>query len=86
MRTFLIARVGSALGAIMLGYVFVKSSIDLANPANSESGSSWLGVGPPLAIGILSLLVGIVLMLLQWRASPGFFRRRREAADAETRV
>jgi amino acid transporter len=85
-RTFLIAGLGSALGAIMLGYVFVKSCIDLANPANSESGQSWLGVGPPLAIGILSLLVGVVLMLLQWRAAPAFFERKLETAAPETRV
>jgi amino acid transporter len=85
-RTFLIAGVGSALGALMLGYVFVKSCIELANPANSESGQSWLGIGPPLAIGILSLLVGVVLMLLQWRAAPAFFQRKIETAPPETRL
>ncbi len=85
-RTFLIAGLGPALGALMLGYVFVKSSIDLANPANSETGSSWLGVGPPLAIGILSLLLGILLMLLQWRAAPGFFRRKLETAEPGIRL
>ena len=86
LRTFLIAGVGSALGAIMLGWVLVKSVIELADPANSESGQSWLGVGPPLAIGILSMVLGLVLMLLQWRANPEFFRRRLETADPEVRL
>jgi hypothetical protein len=71
---------------VMLGYVLVKSCIELANPANSTSGQSWLGVGPPLAIGILSMLVGVVLMFLQWRAAPTFFRRPLEAAPPEARV
>ena len=86
MRTFLIAGLGSALGALMLGYVLVKSCIDLANPANSTSGQSWLGIGPPLAIGILTLLLGAVLMILQWRHAPAFFRRRLESADATMRL
>ncbi len=86
LRTFAIAGLGPAIGAAMLGYVFVKSAIDLANPANSDSGQSWLGVGPPLAIGILSLLLGVGLMLLQWRAAPAFFRRKLETADPGMRL
>ncbi len=86
LRTFLIAGLGSALGALLLGYVLVKSCIDLANPANSTSGQSWLGIGPPLAIGILALLLGAVLMVFQWRSAPAFFRRRLETADAEMRL
>jgi amino acid transporter len=31
------------LGAIILAWAFVKSIIDLSDPANSESGDSWLG-------------------------------------------
>jgi amino acid transporter len=85
-RTFAIAGLGPALGAVMLGYVFVKSSIDLANPANSDSGQSWLGVGAPLAIGILSLLLGVVLMFLQWRAAPEFFRRKLETVDPSVKL
>ena len=67
----------------MLACIFVKSCIDLANPANSESGNSWLGIGPPLVIAIGFLLLGIVLMLLCSGASPEFFRRKPETADPE---
>ena len=65
----------------MLTYVFVKSCIDLADPANSESGNSWFGIGPPLIIGGFFLILGVVLMI-GWRLSaPAFFRRRLETAD-----
>jgi amino acid transporter len=71
------------LGGVILGYVFVKSIIDLSKPENSESGDSWFGLGPPLVIGIGFLVLGLVLMLF-WRFSPAgrdFFRRKPEVAD-----
>jgi hypothetical protein len=57
----------------------VKACIDLSDPANSESGNSWLGLGPPLVIGIGSMLLGVLLML-SWRATGHreFFARRPE--------
>ena len=69
------------LGAAILTAVFVKSCIDLADPANSESGDSWLGIGPPLIIGIGFLVLGVVLMLW-WRfGHVEFFRRKPEVVD-----
>jgi hypothetical protein len=41
--------------------------IDMSDPANSYSGQAWLGVGPPLVIGVLIFVVGVVLMFV-WRA------------------
>jgi amino acid transporter len=81
-KSFLLIGVAPTLGGIMLGYVFVKSCIELSKPANSTSGSSWLGVGPPLIIGIGSLVLGVVLMLA-WRFSGHieFFRRKPEVVD-----
>jgi amino acid transporter len=79
-RNFLLIGVAPAAGAAMLGYVLVKSCIELSDPANSESGDSWFGLGPPLVIGIGAAALGIVLMLLcQWR-NAGFFRRGLEVA------
>jgi len=86
LRTFAIAGLGPLLGFVSLGYVFVRSCIDLADPAKSESGGVWLGMGLPLAIAVLSLVVGLALMGLMWRADPTFFRRRSEAAGAATRL
>jgi putative acetyltransferase len=36
------------LGALILTGVFIKSCVDLSDPANSASGDSWFGIGPPL--------------------------------------
>jgi amino acid transporter len=82
-KGILLAGVAPVVGGIMLLWVFIRSCIDLAQPANSESGNSWFGVGPPLAIAVLFLLLGVVVMLLQWRVSPAFFRRRAEVAPPE---
>jgi amino acid transporter len=71
------------LGGASLAYVLVKSVIDLSKPENSASGTSWFGVGPPLLITIVLMVIGIVLMILQWRVSPAFFRRKAEVAPPE---
>jgi amino acid transporter len=83
LKTFILVGVAPLLGGVILGAIFVKSIIDLSDPANSESGDSWLGLGPPLVIGIFFLIMGIALMLW-WRATAvgrDFFRRRREVVD-----
>jgi len=85
-RTFVLAGLGPALGAVLMGYIFVKSAIDQFNPDNSYTGKSLLGMGPPFTITLLGLLLGVVLMVLQWRSDPTFFRRKRESADAEMRL
>jgi amino acid transporter len=71
------------LGALILTWLFIKSCIDLSDPENSESGDSWFGFGPPLVIGLGFLLFGVVLMFLQQRADPEFFRRRPEVVGPD---
>jgi amino acid transporter len=78
LKSFLLIGVGPTLGGLMLLGIFVKSCYDLSKPANSESGDSWFGLGPPLVIGVGFLLLGVVLMLI-WRINhKAFFRRRPE--------
>ena len=71
------------LGGVILTWALVKSSIDLSDPENSESGDSWLGLGPPLVIAIGFAIMGVVLMLLQQATAPAFFRRKAEVVDPE---
>ena len=79
-KNFFFVGVAPVLGGIVLLWLF-KSVIDLSKPENSESGDSWLGVGPPLVIGLGLMLFGVVLMLL-WRGGHrDFFGRKREVAD-----
>ncbi|MEU6454299.1 APC family permease [Streptomyces sp. NPDC047065] len=76
LRNLLLIGLGPLVGAGLLIWLLVESVIDMANPANSYSGVSWLGLGPPLVIGIGITLVGVVVMLV-WRfVSPAFWSER----------
>ncbi|MFI5663984.1 APC family permease [Streptomyces sp. NPDC051684] len=61
------------LGGVLLSAVFVKTLVDMWNPAYG-SGSSVFGVGSVFVIGVGLLLVGFVIMLVMARRSPSFFR------------
>ncbi|MFD7294871.1 APC family permease [Streptomyces sp. NPDC059897] len=61
------------LGGVLLSAVFVKTLVDMWNPAYG-SGSSVFGVGSVFVIGVGLLLVGVVIMLVMGRRSPAFFR------------
>jgi len=71
------------LGAVMLTAIFLRSAVDLTDPEMSGSGTSWFGVGPPVIIAAGFVVVGLMLMVLQWRREPDFFRRGPETADAQ---
>jgi amino acid transporter len=81
-KNFFFIGVGPVLGGVILFYLLIKNAIELADPANSESGNSWLGLGPPLLIAAFFLVLGVLLMVVQWRKVPSFFRRRPEVAPA----
>jgi len=76
LKGLLFAVVAPALGGMILTWVLVKSVIDLSDPANSESGNSWFGVGPPLVIGVSLMALGVVLMLWWSRGHRAFFRQK----------
>ena len=63
------------LGGVLLLIVFVKTTIDAMNP-DAGSGSNIAGVGLVGIIGVTVLGIGVVLMLLQAKAAPEFFRGR----------
>ena len=82
-KNFLFIGVGPLVGAVILGFLFVKSAIDLSDAENSYSGQSILGMGIPFVIGIGFLLLGGVLLVL-WRlaGNEAFFGRKPfEAVD-----
>jgi amino acid transporter len=82
-KTFLFVGVAPVLGGAILTWVLIKSVIDLADPANSESGDSWLGLGPPLVIGVGLMLFGVALMFWWYLAGHrDFFRRKPEVAES----
>ncbi|HEY2333868.1 MAG TPA: APC family permease [Solirubrobacterales bacterium] len=81
-KNFFFIGVGPTVGGLILFYLLIKNGIELSNPANSESGNSWFGIGPPLVIAVFFLILGVFLMMIQWRKVPAFFRRRPEVVPA----
>jgi hypothetical protein len=76
LRDLLLLGVGPLAGAAMLVWLLVLSVRDLADPANSYTGEAWLGLGPPLVIGVAITAVGVVLMLLWRRRDARFWDER----------
>ncbi len=65
-KDFLLIGVGPVVGSALLIWLLVESIGDLADPANSDLGTAWFGLGPPLVMGIAIFVVGVVFMLF-WR-------------------
>ncbi|MGY1618943.1 APC family permease [Geodermatophilus sp. SYSU D00691] len=75
-KDFLLIGVGPVIGSALLIWLLVESIGDLADPANSYTGAAWLGVGPPLVIGVAIFVIGVAFMLF-WRVRDGRFWRER---------
>jgi amino acid transporter len=73
---FLLIGVGPLIGSALLIWLLALSIRDLADPENSYTEQAWLGVGPPLVIGIGIFLVGLVVMFV-WRARDGRYWQER---------
>ena len=82
-RHFLLIGLGPLVGAGLLAWLLVESVSDMSDPANSYSGVSWFGLGPPLVIGIGIVLTGVVLMVWWRLVSPAFWSERPGVADPD---
>ncbi|MFG2874238.1 APC family permease [Streptomyces sp. NPDC048337] len=82
-HNFLLIGAGPLVGAGLLAWLLVESVHDMSNPENSASGVSWIGLGPPLVIGIAIAVVGLAIMCF-WRLRDGrFWRERRGVVDPD---
>jgi amino acid transporter len=81
LRNLLLLGVGPLVGAAMLTWLLVLSVRDLADAGNSYTGQAWLGVGPPLVIGVGVMIVGVALMLWWRRRDTAFWRERPSTAE-----
>jgi amino acid transporter len=84
-KSVLLLLVFPLAGAAMLTWVLAASFDQLWYPANSASGTSWFGVGPPFILGAAFLATGVIGMVLFWafsKRSRPFFARRMETVDA----
>jgi amino acid transporter len=81
LRNFVYIGVLPFLGFLSLGYLFIKSCIELGK---KDAGSTVIfGVGGPLVIGLGGLAIGIFFMLAQNWNNPEFFKRKTEVADPD---
>ncbi|CAM5709309.1 putative amino acid permease [Streptomyces badius] len=83
LRNFLLIGLGPVVGAGLLTWLLVRSVIDMSDPANSYSGTSWFGLGPPLVIGIAIALAGVVLMVVRRLRDAAFWQERPGVADPD---
>jgi amino acid transporter len=79
-RNFVLVGVVPLLGFLMMAALFVKAFHEYSKTGFNYSPALW-GIEVPIAIGIGSLLLGVVLMLVSWVKYPAFFRHRPETAD-----
>lgn len=72
------------LGALLLGFVLVRSVVDLANPSASDSGEVWFGVTPALVMGVGFMVIGVILMFV-WRSLHRlpYFARKLETVSSD---
>jgi amino acid transporter len=81
-RNFVYVGLLPLVGGIMLLAILGDSFYEAWSPSNSNTGSSWLGLSPPVAMALLSLLIGVAVMIGQRIASPEpFFRWKTQVAD-----
>lgn len=79
-KSFLAQFLAPLLGGILLLVFFVQTSIDSMDPEYG-SGSQIGGVGLVFILGVGILALGLVVMVLQYRRNPEFFRRRFETTE-----
>lgn len=82
-KNLLLIGVGPVIGSLLLAWLLVVAFIDMADPENSYTGQAWFGFGPPLVIGVLIFVTGIVLMLVWRRRDTVFWQERAGALPTE---
>ncbi|MGD1012082.1 MAG: APC family permease [Acidimicrobiales bacterium] len=80
-KNFLLMGLVPFAGAGALTWAFFDSAVVNSNPANAY-GSAWFGLGPPFVIGLGVIVLGTILMFVQWIFKPEFFRRKPQTAES----
>jgi amino acid transporter len=80
-RNFVYVGLLPLIGGLVLYGLLAYDIYQQTDPSFSSVGHAWLGVGPPVAIAMVALGLGVVLMFLQRIVAPDpFFRWKREVA------
>jgi amino acid transporter len=79
-RNFLMIGVLPFFGAAVMMWILVKAVIDYAKP-HSGYAKPFLGIGSPIAIALLMIILGLIGMIIQRITMPEFFKRKPEVVD-----
>lgn len=79
-KNFLFIGLLPMLGGLSLGYVFVKSVIDL-RATDSGFAGPWLGVGAPFVIAAVTFLLGAILLAISIPRYREYFKRKPSIVD-----
>jgi amino acid transporter len=79
-KNFIYIGVFPFLGGVVLTFVLVKAVVDYSKP-HAGFAKPFLGIGSPIAIALLMIILGLVGMLIQWIREPEFFRRKLEVVS-----
>jgi amino acid transporter len=80
--TFVLIGVGPVVGSLLLIWLLALSIRDLADPENSYTGAAWLGVGPPLVIGLGIFVLGLLVMAW-WRTRDASYWQEKPSVAPE---
>jgi amino acid transporter len=69
------------IGGAVLTFVLVKAVVDYSKP-HAGYAKPFLGIGSPIAIALVMVILGLVLMVVEWIRAPEFFKRKLEVVDA----
>jgi amino acid transporter len=79
-KNFLYIGVLPMFGGVVLTLVLVKAVVEYSKP-HAGFAKPFLGIGSPVAIALLTIIMGIVFMIYQRITMPEYFRRKPEVAD-----
>jgi amino acid transporter len=79
-KNFVMIGVLPFVGGLTLTWVLIKAVIDYSK-ADGGYAKPFLGIGSPIAIALLTIILGIIGMLIQRVTMPEFFKRKPEVVD-----
>ena len=79
-RNFVMIGVLPFIGGCVLTFIMIKAIIEYAH-ADGGYAKPFLGIGSPIAIALLTVVLGLITMVIQRFWMPDFFKRKTEVVD-----